>query len=61
MGRLIIVKTSLFEGDLEELKEKTGKSTNKDAIAMAIAHYNRCSNVKDKRERCIEKKETLDF
>lgn len=42
--RFIGVVTVIYEDKLEELKRKTGKSTNKDALAEAVYHYIDCFN-----------------
>lgn len=58
MGRFITATTSLTESDLEELKRKTGKSSNKEALGTAVAHYISCF-CEDKYERIehVEEKE----
>jgi hypothetical protein len=39
MDKILIVETKLSELVLEELKQKTGETTVKDALNKAIYHY----------------------
>ncbi len=45
MEKYIIAQTKLPEDQLRKLKEKTGESTIKDALAKAIEHYLVCAYV----------------
>jgi hypothetical protein len=40
--KIIIVQTKLPEDVLDELKQKTGEATTKEALAKAINHYINC-------------------
>ncbi len=42
MGKLLIVQTKIPQEKLEMLKDKTGKSTVKDALSEAVYHYLYC-------------------
>jgi len=42
MTKILHVQTVLIGDDLEALKEKTGETTTKDAIATAVEHYLNC-------------------
>ncbi len=42
MTKILHVQTVLTGDDLEALKEKTGETTTKDAIATAVEHYLNC-------------------
>lgn len=55
MNRFTIARISIFESDLEELKKKTGESTNREAINKAINHYIYCP-FRDKEIKHSEKK-----
>ncbi|MFO7966859.1 MAG: DUF5371 family protein [Archaeoglobaceae archaeon] len=43
MVKIVHAQTVLAEESLNELKEKTGENATKDAIAIAVDHYIRCS------------------
>lgn len=43
MVKIVHAQTVLTEESLNELKKKTGENATKDAIAMAVNHYLRCS------------------
>ncbi|MFO7968380.1 MAG: DUF5371 family protein [Archaeoglobaceae archaeon] len=43
MVKIVHAQTVLDEKTLEELKQKTGEKTTKDAITKAIYHYITCS------------------
>ncbi len=45
MEKYIIAQTKLPEDTIQKLKEKTGESTIKEALAKAIEHYLACSYV----------------
>ncbi len=42
MGKLLIVQTRISQEKLEMLKNKTGKSTVKEALSEAVYHYLYC-------------------
>ncbi|MCK4811396.1 MAG: DUF5371 family protein [Methanosarcinales archaeon] len=42
MTKILHVQTVLIGDDLKALKEKTGETTTKDAIATAVEHYLNC-------------------
>jgi hypothetical protein len=42
MLKLMHAQTILAEEDIEALKQKTGESSAKDAMAKAVAHYLEC-------------------
>ncbi len=45
MEKYIIAQTKLPEDTIQKLKEKTGESTIKEALARAIEHYLTCAYV----------------
>ena len=42
MTKIVHAQTVLPEDVLKELKKKTGQSTTKDALAVAVEHYLEC-------------------
>lgn len=63
MVKIVHAQTVITEDDLKALKEKTGESSTKDAIAKAIEHYLTCPYTDEREqmlrrhlERVVEKK-----
>lgn len=58
MGRCIYVNVELADETLEQLKEKTGIETTKDALSEAIKHYLDCfiSHEEPKKRHSREKR-----
>ena len=46
MAKIMHAQTVLTEDDIEALKQKTGESSTKDAIAKAVSHYLECEYTK---------------
>ncbi|MFZ3383144.1 MAG: DUF5371 family protein [Candidatus Methanoperedens sp.] len=42
MAKIMHVQTVLMVEDIDALKEKTGETNTKDALAKAVAHYLEC-------------------
>ncbi|NJD51886.1 MAG: hypothetical protein FIB07_03370 [Candidatus Methanoperedens sp.] len=42
MAKIMHVQTVLMVEDIEALKEKTGETNTKDALAKAVSHYLEC-------------------
>lgn len=57
MVKIMHAQTVLTEEDVEALKQKTGESSAKDAIAKAVAHYLECeyTGVEDMWVKKLEK------
>lgn len=47
--KIVHAQTILEQETLDELKERTGEHTTKDAISVAIDHYLECEYTKDKK------------
>jgi hypothetical protein len=62
MGKIIHVQTVLTEEDIEALKQKTGETSTKEALAKAVSHYLECEYTKvedmwaKKLERVVQRK-----
>lgn len=62
MAKIMHAQTVLTEEDIETLKQKTGESSTKDALAKAVTHYLECeyTQVEDmwakKLERVVKRK-----
>jgi hypothetical protein len=54
--RYIIAQTQLPEDTIQKLKEKTGESTIKDALAKAIEHYLMCVYVEPPKKEKYKKR-----
>jgi|Deesub1362A_J573_1020465.scaffolds.fasta_scaffold00261_11 hypothetical protein len=65
MVKIVHAQTVITVEDLLALKEKTGESSTKDAIAKAIEHYLKCPYTTDeelwraKLEKMVERKGTV--
>jgi hypothetical protein len=46
MAKIMHAQTVLTEDDIEALKQKTGETSTKDAIAKAVSHYLECEYTK---------------
>ncbi|VVB87864.1 Uncharacterised protein [uncultured archaeon] len=57
MAKIMHVQTVLVVEDLEALKEKTGETATKDALAKAVHHYIECeyTQVEDMWAKKLEK------
>ena len=57
MAKIMHVQTVLVEEDLEALKQKTGETATKDALAKAVHHYLDCeyTQVEDMWAKKLEK------
>jgi len=57
MTRIMHVQTVLLEEDIDALKNKTGESSTKDALAKAVKHYLECeyTQVEDMWAKKLEK------
>ena len=42
MAKILHVQTVMTEDDLNALKEKSGRTTTKDAVIAAVEHYLEC-------------------
>ncbi len=42
MAKIMHVQTVLTEEDIEALKQKTGETSTKEALAKAVSHYLEC-------------------
>ncbi|MFO7968171.1 MAG: DUF5371 family protein [Archaeoglobaceae archaeon] len=51
MEKIIIVQTKLPKDILEDLKNKTGESTTKEALSTAINHYINCFMAEKEQKR----------
>ncbi len=62
MGKIMHVQTVLIEEDIEALKQKTGETSTKEALAKAVSHYLECEYTKvedmwtKKLERVVQRK-----
>jgi hypothetical protein len=62
MGKITHVQTVLTEEDIESLKQKTGETSTKEALAKAVSHYLECEYTKvedmwaKKLERVVQRK-----
>jgi hypothetical protein len=57
MGKITHAQTVLEESDLLALKKKTGESSTKDALAIAVQHYLECeyTQIEDMWSKKMEK------
>ncbi len=57
MAKIMHIQTVLVVDDLEALKQKTGESSTKDALAKAVLHYLNCeyTHVEDMWAKKLEK------
>ncbi len=57
MAKIMHAQTVLTVDDIEALKQKTGESSTKDAIAKAVTHYLECeyTQVEDMWTKKLEK------
>ncbi len=57
MTKIMHAQTVLTVDDIEALKQKTGESSTKDAIAKAVSHYLECeyTQVEDMWTKKLEK------
>ncbi len=57
MAKIMHVQTVMVEDDLEALKQKTGETATKDALAKAVHHYLDCeyTQVEDMWAKKLEK------
>jgi hypothetical protein len=50
---VVFAQVPLLKAQLEELKRRTGTTTTKDALQIAVNHYLRCSAIeRSESERC---------
>ncbi len=62
MTKIMHVQTVLLSEDIEALKQKTGESSTKEALAEAVSHYLKCEYTHEenmwtkKLERVVQKK-----
>ena len=57
MAKIMHAQTVLTTDDIEALKQKTGESSTKDALAKAVTHYLECeyTQVEDMWAKKLEK------
>ncbi|MFA4935449.1 MAG: DUF5371 family protein [Candidatus Methanoperedens sp.] len=66
MAKIMHVQTVLMVEDIDALKSKTGETSTKDALAMAVSHYLECEythveNMWAKKLEKVVKKRTKDL
>ena len=49
MNKIILAQTHISKEQLKKLKEKTGETSNKEALAKAVYHYLECEYIEEEK------------